>query len=90
MNRTDLLKMIDAAKALTVAAQQHEESLQDLLDRFTGSYEDERDTGYAFAPISQALAHWKNLMSVIFPTPEDNPAEMAALAATLETWRKAP
>lgn len=88
MNHTDLLKMIDAAKALTAAAQQHEEALQALLDRFDGSYENERDTGYAFAPVSQALADWRNLMSAIFPTPENDTAEMEALAATLETWRK--
>lgn len=86
MNRNDLLLMIDAAHDLTQAAQQHESDLQALLERFTGSDEDERDTGYAFAPISQALAHWKNLMSAIFPTPEDNPAEMAALAETLKGW----
>lgn len=90
MNRDDLLKMIDAAKALTAAAQLHESALQALLDKFTGCAEDARDTGYAFEPVSQALAHWRNLMSVIFPTPEDDPAKMAALAATLETWRKAP
>lgn len=86
MTRNDLLLMIDAAHALTNAAQQHEAALQELLERFDGRPEDVRDTGYAFAPISQTLNHWGNMMSAIFPTPENDPAEMASLAETMKSW----
>ena len=90
MDRHDLLQMVAAAEMISAAAQQHEAALKALLERFTGSAEDARDTGFAFAPVSQALAHWRHRMSVIFPSPENDPAEMDKLANTLGAWRCAP
>jgi hypothetical protein len=88
MTTNDLRKMIDAAAAITRAAQQHEVALKVAL---AATERDEEWTdwqiGEAFSPVSQALADWRLLMSRMYPTPPEDPAELTELAGIMDSWK---
>lgn len=75
MNKQDLMAMLAAAEEITIAAKKHEDRLRLAAEH----WDDLPDTsdyvvcGDSFAPLSQALASWKRLMSAIFPLPEPKP-----------------
>lgn len=69
MNKQDLMAMLAAAEEITIAAKKHEDRLRLAAEH----WDDLPDTsdyavvGESFAPLSQALASWRRLMTAIFP-----------------------
>lgn len=86
MTKEDLMRMIDAANAITVAAQKHERDLELLLN--LDSLPEDWMIGELFSPISQAMSNWRRLMAAMFPTPEDDAEQIAKLSAIVDSWDK--
>jgi hypothetical protein len=70
-----MMTMLAAAEEISGAAKKHEEYLRLVAARW-GELPDTSDyavVGESFAPLSQALASWRRLMTAIFPLPEPKP-----------------
>ena len=89
MNKNDLMKMAECAAMLTTAARQHEDALRRVVAEWDDlpDYSDYAVVGESFAPLAQALADWRTLMSNLFPAPAEDHAALEDLATSLESWK---
>jgi len=85
MTREDLMRMIDAANEIAVAAKRHEEELKNVLAMEV--MPEDWQIGELFSPVSQAMANWRRRMGAMFPPPVEDEKEIADLAAIVDGWK---
>jgi len=87
MTKDDLLRIILSAEMLTIAAKRHEDGLKAILAIPDLPEIEDRLIGDLFSPLSQELANWRNLMAAMFPTPDEDPQQMADLEKIVDSWK---
>ena len=85
MTKDDLLRMIAAAEMITIAAKRHEDGLKAAFAM--PELPVDWMIGELFSPLSQEIANWRNLMSAMFPIPDEDPQQIADLEKIVDGWK---